>query len=180
MFDSETFVNMFEIVKVKLIQCAFKVKKKYLDVSRLQLLYHQRMIELKTKENKILTKNKIDHSTVFSTFDMDKLRKSVDTTGKSALILGKLPSLKVIRLKRAKRELHKASKIYKRLYRGGVGGWGGGGASSPYKRLGVISSLLTGFSKSLSNLAALLILRRSFQWCRRIITNLSMSKVKKP
>ena len=160
---------MFEI-EVKLIQCAFKVKKKYLDVSRLQLLYHQRMIELKTKENKILTKNKIDHSTVFSTFDMDKLRKSVDTTGKSALILGKLPSLKVIRLKRAKRELHKASKIYKRLYRGG----------SPYKRLGVISSLLTGFSKSLSNLAALLILRRSFQWCRRIIPNLSMSKVKKP
>ena len=113
---------MFEIVKVKLIQCAFKVKKKYLDVSRLQPLYHQRMIELKTKGNKILTKNKIDHSTVFSTFDMDKLRKSVDTTGKSALILGKLPSLKVIRLKRAKRELHKASKIYKRLYRGGVGG----------------------------------------------------------
>ena len=112
---------MFEIVKVKLIQCAFKVKKKYLDVSRLQPLYHQRMIELKTKGNKILTKNKIDHSTVFSTFDMDKLRKSVDTTGKSALILGKLPSLKVIRLKRAKRELHKASKIYKRLYRGGVG-----------------------------------------------------------
>ena len=140
------------------------------------------MIELKTKGNKILTKNKIDHSTVFSTFDMDKLRKSVDTTGKSALILGKLPSLKVIRLKRAKRELHKASKIYKRLYRGGVGGGGGGkGASSPYKRLGgVISSLLTGFSKSLSNLAALLILRRSFQWCRRIIPNLSMSKVKKP
>ena len=111
---------MFEIVKVKLIQCAFKVKKKYLDVSRLQPLYHQRMIELKTKGNKILTKNKIDHSTVFSTFDMDKLRKSVDTTGKSALILGKLPSLKVIRLKRAKRELHKASKIYKRLYREGV------------------------------------------------------------
>ena len=133
------------------------------------------MIELKTKGNKILTKNKIDHSTVFSTFDMDKLRKSVNTTGKSALILGKLPSLKVIRLKRAKRELHKVSKIYKRLYRGGVGG---GGA---YKRLGgVISSLLTGFSKSLSNLAALLILRRSFQWCRRIIPNLSMSKVKKP
>ena len=95
------------------------------------------MIEWKTKGNKILTKNKIDPSTVFSTFDMDKLRKSVDTTGKSALILGKLPSLKVIRLKRAKREFHKVSKIYKSLYRGGVGGGGGwGGASSPYKRLG--------------------------------------------
>ena len=85
------------------------------------------MIELKTKGNKILTKNKIDPSTVFSAFDMDKLRKSVDTTGKSALILGKLPSLKVIRLKRAKRELHKVSKIYKRLYRGGVVGGRGGG-----------------------------------------------------
>ena len=31
--------------------------------------------DLKTKGNKILTKNKIDPSTVFSTFDMDKLEK---------------------------------------------------------------------------------------------------------
>ena len=61
------------------------------------------MIELKAKGNKILTKNEIDPSTVFSTFDMDKLRTSVDTTGKSALILVKVPSLKVIRLKRVKR-----------------------------------------------------------------------------
>ena len=35
------------------------------------------------------------------------------------------------------------------------------------------------FNKSLSNLAILLILRRSFQWCRRIFPNLSMSKVEK-
>ena len=35
---------MFKIVKVKIIQCAFKIKKKYIDVSRLQPLYHQRMI----------------------------------------------------------------------------------------------------------------------------------------
>ena len=44
----------------------------------------------------------IDLFTVFSTFAMDKFGKSVDTTGKSALMLVKLPNLKVIRLKRAK------------------------------------------------------------------------------
>ena len=32
------------------------------------------------------------------------------------------------------------------------------------------------FNKSLSNLAILLILRGSFQWCRRIFPNVSMSK----
>ena len=35
---------MFEIVRTKIIQCAFKIKKKYIDVSRLQLLHHQWMI----------------------------------------------------------------------------------------------------------------------------------------
>ena len=35
----------------------------------------------------------------FSTFDMDYLGKSVDTTGKSTLKIVKLPNLKVIRLK---------------------------------------------------------------------------------
>ena len=34
-------------------------------------------------------------------------------------------------------------------------------------------------NKSLSNLAIVLILRCSFQWCRRIFPNLFMSKVKK-
>ena len=67
--------------------------------------------EFKTKENKILMNNKIDPSTVFSTFDVDKLRKSVNNPGKSALILEKLPSLKLIRLKQVKILLHKVSKI---------------------------------------------------------------------
>ena len=40
-----------------------------------------------------------------------------------------------------------------------------------------MSSLI--FNKSLSNLALLLILGRSFQWCGRIFVNLSMSKVEK-
>ena len=40
-----------------------------------------------------------------------------------------------------------------------------------------MSSLI--FNKSLSNLALLLILRRSVQWCGRIFVNLSMSKVEK-
>ena len=35
---------MFEIVRTKIIQYAFKIKKKYIDVSRLQLLHHQWMI----------------------------------------------------------------------------------------------------------------------------------------
>ena len=66
-------------------------------------------------------------------------------------------------------------------------GWGGGGKFVPptVKRLLkfrdfeelLISSLV--FNKSLSNLALLLILRRSFQWCPRIFPNLSMSKVEK-
>ena len=68
-------------------------------------------------------------------------------------------------------------------------GWGGGGGwgqvFAPHhtnvctiSRLwGFMSSLI--FNKSLSNLALLLILRRSFQWCGRIFVNLSMSKVEK-
>lgn len=43
-FDCVSLVNMFEIVKVKIIQCTFKIRKKYLDVSRLQSLYHPQMI----------------------------------------------------------------------------------------------------------------------------------------
>ena len=43
---------------------------------------------------------------------------------------------------------------------------------------GVKPSLV--FNKSFSNLAILLILRRSFQWCRRIFTYWSMLKLKKP
>ena len=67
----------------------------------------------------------------------------------------------------------------------GGGGAGGGQVCAPHhtnvckiSRLwGFMSSLI--FNKSLSNLALLLILRRSFQWCGRIFVNLSMSKVEK-
>ena len=38
---------------------------------------------------------------------------------------------------------------------------------------------LLGFDKSLSNLANMLILRRSFQWCQQIFPNWSMSKAEK-
>ena len=50
-----------------------------------------------------------------------------------------------------------------------------------YKRLELRrrSCILLLFNKSLSNLTIILILRRSFQWCRRIFPNLSMSKVEK-
>ena len=51
---------------------------------------------------------------VFSTFNMDNLEKSVDTTGKSALILVRLSTLKVIHFMQAK-----IVKIYRRLYGGG-------------------------------------------------------------
>jgi len=44
----------------------------------------------------------IDPFTIFSIFDMEKLKKYVDTTEKSALILVEFPSLKVICLKLAK------------------------------------------------------------------------------
>ena len=45
--------------------------------------------------------------------------KSVDNTGKSALKLVNLPSLKVMRLKRAKVKLRKIAKSYRHLYGGG-------------------------------------------------------------
>ena len=69
---------------------------------------------------------------------------------------------------------------------GGQGGGGGVGASfRPHhtnvckiSRLwGAVSSMVV--NKSLSNLAILLILRRSFHWCRRFCPNLLMSKVEK-
>ena len=75
----------------------------------------------------------IDLFTVFSTFCMDQLGKTVDATEKRASEMSRL--------------------------------WG------------AVSSL--DFNKSLWNLAILLILRRFFQWRRRIFPNLSMSKVEK-
>ena len=76
----------------------------------------------------------IDLFTVFSTFCMDQLGKTVDATEKRASKMSPL--------------------------------WG------------AVSSL-DYFNKSLWNLAILLILRRFFQWRRRIFPNLSMSKVEK-
>ena len=68
-----------------------------------------------------------------------------------------------------------------------LGGRGGGVGSSfrPHhtnvckiSRLwGAVSSMVV--NKSLSNLAILLILKRSFHWCRRFCPNLLMSKVEK-
>ena len=120
--------------------------------------------ELKTKGNKILTKNKIDPSTVFSTFDMDKLEKIRRRHWKERLKINKITKLERFE------DLH-------------VGGGGGGEGHVRHTNVCKISRLWgaifsLSFSKSLSNLAALLILKRSFHWCRRIIPN--MSKVKKP
>ena len=126
---------------------------------------------------------KIDLFTVFSTFDINNLGKIVlhHWKGKTALMLVKLPNLTVIRLNRAHIQLHKVAKFYRRLY---------GGRqvcappppplpTHPYKRLQNFATSSLVFNKSLSNLAILLILRRSFQWCRRISPSLSMSKVEK-
>ena len=44
----------------------------------------------------------------------------------------------------------------------------------------ISSSLLTAWDVSLSNLAMLLILRHSLQWCQRIFLNWFISKVDKP
>ena len=64
-------------------------------------------------------------------------------------------------------------------------GWGGGEVCTANRQTFVKFRdfeeyiFIIVFNKSLSNLALLLILRRSFQWCRRIFPNLSMSKVEK-
>ena len=117
--------------------------------------------ELKTKGNKILTKNKIDTSTVFSTFDMDKLEKIRRHHWKERLKISKITKFESFEDLQVGGGFVRHTNVCKisRLW-------------------GAIFSL--SFSKSLSNLAALLILKRSFHWCRRIIPNLSMSKVKKP
>ena len=77
----------------------------------------------------------------------------------------------MIRLKRAKIEIRKVLKIYRRLY-------GGRQTSVKFRDFEEhISSLV--FNKSLSSLAVLLILRRFFQWCRQIFPYFSISKVEK-
>ena len=91
--------------------------------------------------------------------------KSVNTTGRGALV--KLPNLKVTRLKRAKIQLRKVAKLW----------WVQ--VCVKFRDFEELYFRYLFFNKSLSNEAILLILRRSFNWCRRIFPNLSMSKVEK-
>ena len=58
-------------------------------------------------------------STVFQVLIKTCKQISVNTAGKRALKLGKLPSLNVIRPKRAKIFLHKVVEFCQRLYGGG-------------------------------------------------------------
>ena len=58
-------------------------------------------------------------STVFQVLIKTCKQISVNTAGKRALKLGKLPSLNVIRPKRAKIFLHKVVEFWQRLYGGG-------------------------------------------------------------
>ena len=107
---------------------------------------------------------------------MDKLGKIRRHYWKLKLV--KLPNLTVIRLKREKTKLRKVAKIYRHLYVGEqVSALHYTNVCKISRLWGAVSSLV--FNKSLSNLANLLILRHSFQWCRRIFPNLSMSKVEK-
>ena len=96
-----------------------------------------------------------------------------------------MPKLEVIRLKGAMIKLCKVAKSYRRLY------GGSGGAQDCTLTLSNICKVLRRcrsdfemlrllvFNKSLSNLAMLIILRPSFQWCLEIFPNLSTSKIKK-
>ena len=107
---------------------------------------------------------------------MDKLGKIRRHYWKLKLV--KLPTLAVIRLKREKTKLRKVAKIYRHLYVGEqVSVLHYTNVCKISRLWGAVSSLV--FNKSLSNLANLLILRHSFQWCQRIFPNLSMSKVEK-
>ena len=83
-------------------------------------------------------------------------------------------------------KLCKVAKSYRRLY----GGSGGGGQDCTLTLSNICKVLrrcrsdfemlrLLVFNKSLSNLAMLIILRPSFQWCLQIFPNLSTSKIKK-
>ena len=107
---------------------------------------------------------------------MDKLGKIRRHYWKLKLV--KLPNLTVIRLKREKTKLRKVAKIYRHLYVGEqVSALHYTNVCKISRLWGAVSSLV--FNKSLSNLAILLILRRSFHWCRRFCPNLLMSKVEK-
>ena len=73
--------------------------------------------------------------------------------------------------------LRKVAKIYGRLYVGGKFVPPTIQTSVKFRDFEELYILV--FNKSFPNLAILLILRRSFEWCRRIFPNLSMSKVEK-
>ena len=60
---------MFEIVRTKIIRCAFKIKKKYIDVSRLQPLHNQRKIAFNFKT--ILPNNRSQNQLENYTGDQD-------------------------------------------------------------------------------------------------------------
>ena len=115
---------------------------------------------------------------------MDKLGKILHSAGKRAFKLVKLPSLKGICWKLTKIYLLKVMKFLRRLY----GGWGGGTNFGGHRVCKQKSVTFRNFADlyrrtedvSLSNLAPLLILWGSFQWCRQIFPNWSMSKVEKP
>ena len=113
-------------------------------------------------------------STVFSTFDIDqlgKIRHLEELWGSLKLVI--LPSFKVTCLKRAKLDIAPKNLRTSHLHPTTIQRFVNfHNVADLYK-----SSLV--FNKSLSNLAVLLILRRSYQRGRRISPNLSMSKVKK-
>ena len=127
----------------------------------------------------------------FSNFDKNKLGKPVDTTGKSALkstqLICKIWKWLVLSERRySSAKLWKFMDVYMVVVV--VAGRQGGGGEASFRphhtnvckisRLwGAVSSMVV--NKSLSNLAILLILRRSFHWCRRFCPNLLMSKVEK-
>ena len=113
-------------------------------------------------------------STVSSTFDMDqlgKIRHLEELWGSLKLVI--LPSFKVKCLKRAKLDIAPKNLRTSHLHPTTIQRFVN---FHNFADL-YISSLV--FDKSLSNLAVLLILRRSYQRGRRIFPNLSMSKVKK-
>ena len=105
----------------------------------------------------------------FSNFDKNKLGKPVDTTGKSALkstqLICKIWKWLVLSERRySSAKLRKFMDVHTNVCK--------------ISRLwGAVSSMVV--NKSLSNLAILLILRRSFHWCRRFCPNLLMPKVEK-
>ena len=109
----------------------------------------------------------------FLTFTMEKM-ENLSTPLERAPISVNCQIWKWYVLSERRYSSAKCANIYRRLYDGERAS-----LCSQHKNVfkisrfwGAISSLV--FDKSLSNFAILLILRRSFQWCRRVFPNLSM------